>query len=95
MDLVPTSSLGTSELDREREQAAGSMLRPRYRHDWNFSQPRWKLLRSCFEDWQSSDLSPLVIDATRIRDGKQVMLRQVADAKTSRFAMCTARQGIS
>ncbi|KAI0040925.1 hypothetical protein FA95DRAFT_1646111, partial [Auriscalpium vulgare] len=62
-------------------EAAGYTLRPRYYADRKFSGPRWKLPRSWFEDGQKS-LSPVVIDATRISDGKQVFLKRLGDHKT-------------
>ncbi|KAI0044597.1 hypothetical protein FA95DRAFT_244835 [Auriscalpium vulgare] len=51
------------------------MLRPRYHKDRKFSGSRWKLPHSWFEDWQrDEDMSPIVIDATRMTDGQQVIL---------------------
>ncbi|KAI0040832.1 hypothetical protein FA95DRAFT_1611484 [Auriscalpium vulgare] len=61
-------------------EAAGYMLRPRYREDRMFSWTRWGLPRSWFEDWQRDWLmSSVVLDATRILDGKQVILKRLAD----------------
>ncbi|KAI0044688.1 hypothetical protein FA95DRAFT_1496667 [Auriscalpium vulgare] len=65
-------------------EAAGYMLRPRYHEDRTFSWTRWKLPRSWFEDWQKRkiNVAPLVIDATRIVDGKQVILKRLPDDRT-------------
>ncbi|KAI0041334.1 hypothetical protein FA95DRAFT_1501637 [Auriscalpium vulgare] len=66
---------------QKKIEAAGYMLRPRYHEDWKFSQPRWNLPRSWFEDWQATR-SPHVIDATRISDGKQVVLKRMSETDT-------------
>ncbi|KAI0040918.1 hypothetical protein FA95DRAFT_1683534 [Auriscalpium vulgare] len=75
----------SAERDWARNQkaiaAAGYMLRPRYHEDRTFSGRRWKLPRSWFEDWQTHYvMSPIVIDATSMVDGKQVMLKDLSEA---------------
>ncbi|KAI0041042.1 hypothetical protein FA95DRAFT_1549155 [Auriscalpium vulgare] len=67
---------------QKKIEAAGYMLRPRYHEDWKCSQPPWNLPRSWFEVWQVTRISPYVIDATRMTDGKQVMLKRTSDADT-------------
>ncbi|KAJ6602693.1 kinase-like domain-containing protein [Mycena vulgaris] len=57
--------------------AQGYQLRPRYRPDWI---PSWTLKtnpRQEYEDNLSLELNYLVLDATRIRDGKKVALKRV------------------
>ncbi|OCH88105.1 hypothetical protein OBBRIDRAFT_735113 [Obba rivulosa] len=65
---------------RDRQQwleAQGYMLRPRYRPDW---KPSWEGTKKSWfdcEDGTGFGVSHLV-DATRIRDGKLVMLKQIS-----------------
>ncbi|KAI0044020.1 hypothetical protein FA95DRAFT_1497799 [Auriscalpium vulgare] len=65
-------------------ETAGYMLRPRYHLDRKFSWSRWKLPPSWFEDWQRRKdiIAPLILDATRIVDGKQVILKRMPDEDT-------------
>ncbi|KAI0037676.1 hypothetical protein FA95DRAFT_1684840 [Auriscalpium vulgare] len=66
-------------------EAAGYILRPRYHADRQFSGTRWSLPHSWFEDWQRRTiiLAPRVIGATRIVDGRQVILKRLPDEDRS------------
>ncbi|KAI0037787.1 hypothetical protein FA95DRAFT_1470125, partial [Auriscalpium vulgare] len=68
--------------NQKKIEAVGYTFRPRYHGDRKFSWTRWKLPRSWFEDWQRRRIpAPSIIDATRMTDGKQVILKEVPDIK--------------
>ncbi|KAI0041033.1 hypothetical protein FA95DRAFT_1501976 [Auriscalpium vulgare] len=61
---------------RKEIEAAGYMLRPRYREGWKPSYARWKLPRKWFEDGQRI-IVIAVIDGTRLTDGRQFIIKSV------------------
>ncbi|KAI0040923.1 hypothetical protein FA95DRAFT_1527129 [Auriscalpium vulgare] len=70
---------------QKKIEAAGYMFRPRYHADRQFSGTRWNLPHSWFEDWQRRKIipAPRIVDATRMADGKQVILKRLPDEDSS------------